>query len=101
MSDDDQSSGIVTGVAWYEPGDYQRLRQISADAEDLCESWEEWRENIQEQINKLTAAGHEVETVPIDLEELQSWCASNLRPVDGEARAEFANRKLRELRDDE
>ncbi|MFB6264696.1 MAG: hypothetical protein ABEL76_13890 [Bradymonadaceae bacterium] len=96
MSESSDETEVVTGIAWYDKEDYERLRRISADSQELSDTWEEWREGARETMRKLVASGRRVEKVPIDLDELQAWCAKNLRPVDGEARSEFAAEKLRE-----
>jgi hypothetical protein len=42
-SDKDESR-MVTGVAWYRPKQWQRLREVAEDVENLDESYEAWIE---------------------------------------------------------
>ena len=41
-SNNEGESGIVTGVAWYRPEQWQSLREASEDVENLEESYEAW-----------------------------------------------------------
>lgn len=45
----------------------------------------------------MAARGMVPRRVSIDPDELQTWCMKQLRPVDGEARADYAREKAREM----
>jgi hypothetical protein len=81
---------IVSGCAWYRAEQWERLREISADRDELEESYEDWVAQAEESLQALREAGIDVEKVPVDVEALLAWCQAQGRQVNGEARAEYA-----------
>lgn len=96
-------SDTVFGMAWYRPDQWQRLREVSSDAEDLEDSYDEWFELAEERMRDLREAGARAERVQIDVEELARWCDAEECPVDAAGRARYAAHLLRsrEASDDE
>jgi len=93
----DRDSGTtVLGVAWYRREQWNRLLEISSDRDQLEDTHEEWEPSAEKRFEELSRPGFPIRKVDIDVEELLSWCGSQDRPVDGEARAEFTAMKLRE-----
>ena len=86
----------ASGVAWYDRAQWQRLREVAADPERLENSYDEWVAMAEKIIRDLEATGMLIERVPVDTEDLIVWCNERARPIDGEARAEYAGQKLRE-----
>ena len=91
-----QDSDLVTGVAWYKPEQWSRLREAAADTGVLEDTHEEWRRQAQEKFSELGRQGLRIERIEIDVEELIAWCGEQKRALDGLARAEFTSRKLRQ-----
>ncbi len=89
--DDDQ-----IGVLWYAPGDWARLRRLSADVEDLEETHEEWLGEARRVVARLRKAGHRVLRVDADLDEILAWSRAHGLPLDGRARSEYAVSKMQE-----
>lgn len=87
---------LVTAMAWYAEEDWERLREVSADAETLEDNWEEWKEHAIDEIERLREAGYEVRRIEVDPDELQAWCSVYDRPVDGHARSVYATSQMRE-----
>ncbi len=87
----------ASGVAWYDREQWERLRQVAADPERLEDSYEDWVAMAERAIRDIEATGLLIERVPVDTEELVAWCNERGRPIDGEARAEFAAQELRRL----
>ena len=77
-------------MAWYRPGQWTPLRAVSADGERLEASYEEWLSFASAQLRDLQAHGLQVEKIDVEVAALVRWCNSQGRPVDGEARAEYA-----------
>ena len=86
----------VIGVAWYSLEQYDRLREISADADNLEDTYEEWKASAENALKTFSASGAVAYKVAVDVEELLKWCNSKNRQVDGAARSEFAWEKLME-----
>jgi hypothetical protein len=91
---DKPSSGMRVGVAWYRESEWEKLRQLAADAEMLEETYAEWSKVYEDGIRKLRASGLLPEPVEIDLAELQAWCTAQHCPLDASARAAFATEIL-------
>jgi hypothetical protein len=77
-------------VAWYDPVQYERLREVASDPENLDDSFDDWHRGATRVLAELESKGTRVEKVPVDIEALVRWCREQARPVDGPARAEYA-----------
>jgi hypothetical protein len=89
--------GRTVGVAWYDPEQWDRLRDISEDAHELEDTYEEWKSHALQKIKDLEKQGFTVQKVDVDTEELLGWCNSFRMPVNGHSRTEFMTKRLREL----
>lgn len=79
-------------VAWYRRDQWQRLREVSADVDELEEEYDEWLQGAQRHIERLPR-GLGVKKIDVDVDELVDWCKSKGRPVDATARSVFALEK--------
>lgn len=87
----------IMGIAWYQPDQWERLLDISEDASDLEDTYEEWQSFATKKIKKLKQQGFSVQKVTIDTEELLAWCNAYRIPVNSHSRSEFVTKKLRGL----
>ena len=94
--DDYDSGTTVLGFAWYRRDRWNRLLEASSDRDQLEDTYEDWKSIAEKRFDELARPGFSIRKVDIDVEELLSWCSSQDRAVDGEARSEFAALKLRE-----
>jgi hypothetical protein len=88
-------AAMIVGCAWYRPEQWERLREISVDRDDLGATYEEWERNAEANLEKLNEMGLHSVKVDIDVEELVNWCMVQNCLVDGEARAQYATERLR------
>jgi len=88
---------VAIGFAWYRPQQWQRVRDISDDAEDLSDTYLEWLQLAEENFNQLRSSGLHVEKVDIDSEQLIIWCNEQGLPITRESRSQYAAEKLKEL----
>jgi len=79
----------LVGVAWYSAAQWQQLREISADAELLEATYEEWLLAAEQTFKEMTASGAALIKVPIELQDLIQWCHEKKVPIDAEARARY------------
>ena len=86
-----------TGIAWYRPEDWQRLREISSDRADLEDTYEEWLDQAEDKFRKIRNAGMDVTKIFVNLDELKSWCEENNLDINADSRSNFAAVKLQEL----
>ena len=82
----------IRGVAvpWVTAETFPRLREITANPDDLPETYDEWLARVEPRFARHAANGVPVQRVFIDPDELLEYCKANGRPVDAYARAGFA-----------
>jgi hypothetical protein len=89
--------GMVVCFAWYRPEQWQRVRDISADAEALENSFEEWLGLAEAKLLELRSSGADVKKVDIDSEQLILWCNERGFEVNASVRSRYAAEKQSEL----
>jgi hypothetical protein len=91
---------MVTGVAWYRSSQWQRLREVAEDVENLDESYEAWLQTAEKMIREGIPSNLSIEKVDVDVEDLLAW--SNVRglAVNGTTRSQYVSEKLREKYED-
>ena len=77
------------GFAWYQRGQWARLRELAADAAGLEEDYDAWLTSAEASLATLKSQGVSVERVVVDVEEIAAWCARAGRRFDGKARSEY------------
>jgi hypothetical protein len=80
--------------AWYKPEDWKRLREISADSDQLEESFQEWLIQANDGFNQARKSGLDVTKLFIDLDELKTWCEKEKLKINSDSRSQFAAYKL-------
>jgi hypothetical protein len=86
---------VRLGIAWYAEAEWQRLREVAADPDELKPTYAEWLQGADQAARDLTALGMLVERVDIRVSELETWCRTHNRVLDGQARSEFVTEMLR------
>jgi hypothetical protein len=84
------------GLAWYRREQWQRIRDISDDADDMHDSYEDWLSSAEQRFKEIKATGMNIQKVDIDSEQLILWCNMRGKAVDGKARSDYVSEKLRE-----
>jgi len=87
----------VVAVVWYRPEQWQRVRDIAADADALEDSYYEWLQIAEEKVTELQGSGLRVEKVDVDSEKLIRWCNEHGLENNGQARSRYAAERLSEL----
>jgi hypothetical protein len=88
---------MVVAIVWYRPEQWQRVRDVATDADELEESYPEWFQVAQKRFAELQSSGLRVEKVDVDSEKLILWCNERGLENDGKARSLFAAERLSEL----
>ncbi len=83
-------------MAWYRPDQWTLLRALSADRDELEDTYEEWLAAASKQLRELQARGLRVRKIDVEVAALVRWCNQQGRAVDGAARAEYAGQGLGE-----
>ena len=81
---------IIAGIAWFRSDQWQLLRSLATDPEVLERTYAEWEAIAEKGIRDLAQQGIIARKVDVDVAELQAWCISQQRPLDGAARAAYA-----------
>jgi hypothetical protein len=98
MTDPNESKRkLVVGFAWYRPAQWQRVRDISSDADDLEDTYEEWLRLAERKLTEIKASGLRVEKVDVDSEQLILWCNEQGLEMNAQARSRYAAETLREM----
>ena len=101
MTDKKKKSGnlrgedeVVIGMAWFRREEWAKLLEVSADRDQLEETYDEWLQSARQTLLHLRAEGQRVEKVDIGVDELLKWCQTRHVPVDASARADLAAAQL-------
>jgi hypothetical protein len=87
---------LVTGVAWYRPEQWARLREVSEDVENLDETYEAWVQTAEQLLRDGIPADVTVEKIDIDVEEVLAWCNVRGLPMNAESRSRYVSERLRQ-----
>jgi hypothetical protein len=87
---------MTIGGAWYLPEQWNKLKEISVDRNELEDTYEEWLANAEKSVAKISASGVTVKKVIVQISELESWCRAKNLEINGKSRAEFVANKMRE-----
>lgn len=77
-------------VAWYDPVEWAKLKEIAEDAENLDESYQAWRRGAEKCHRELRRRGIIAYRQSIDVGALVAWCESNNLPINSASRAQYA-----------
>lgn len=80
----------VVGLVWYWRGDYPRILQIMADADELPRTWEKWAHSAEKILSRIAQDGTVVEKVYLDPDAFPQWCEARGVDLDAKARNTFA-----------
>ncbi|SRR6266567_7394826 len=96
MKKTSNESRIVTGIAWYRPGQWERLREVAEDAENLEETYEAWLQTAERMIREGIPANISIEKVDLDVEEVLAWCNARGLAINAETRSRYVSERLRQ-----
>ena len=87
---------MITGVAWYRPEQWDRLREVSEDVENLEDTYEAWLQTAEQMIRDGIPADVSVEKVDLDVEEVLAWCNARGLAMNSVARSRYVTERLRQ-----
>ena len=79
----------VVAIGWYEPGQWERLREVSADAKEMPANYQDWLAMASNTFAELVSLGFKVRIMVVDVDELLKWCQERGLPVNAESRSKF------------
>jgi hypothetical protein len=87
---------IVTGVAWYRPEQWERLREVSEDVDNLEETYDAWLQTAERLIRDGIPSDVRVEKIDVDVEEVLAWCNVQGLPMNASSRSRFVSERVRQ-----
>ncbi|MEA3412470.1 MAG: hypothetical protein U9R74_13160 [Pseudomonadota bacterium] len=81
---------VNIGVCWYKEEQWERLKEIVSDPDNIEETYQQWRKDAEKTLTELKANRVDIKKVSVDTEEMLIWANEHGRPLDGEARSEYA-----------
>ncbi|WP_254509789.1 hypothetical protein [Anatilimnocola floriformis] len=77
-------------IAWFNETEWQKLKAVAADADKLASTYDEWTEDVEKLERQLHDKGEHAHRIPVEVDTLARWCTARKRPLNGEARADYA-----------
>ena len=82
--------GVCTSIAWFNEAEWQKLKTVAEDADKLDDTYDEWLESVEKLEAQMHQKGEHAHRISIEVDTLARWCAARKRPLNGEARADYA-----------
>ena len=95
MNDQQNESEMLISIAWYRAEQWERWLRVVDDRDNFEDTFEEWEANATAQLATLRGQGLRVQKILLDVDEVQRWCLMQKRPLNAEARSEFAAESAR------
>jgi hypothetical protein len=97
MKETTNQTQLVTGVAWYRREQWQRLREVSEDVDNLEETYDAWLQTAEGMIRDGLPPNAVVEKIDIDVEEVLAWCNILGLPMNAASRSRFVSERVRKI----
>jgi hypothetical protein len=91
------SSPTAIGVAWYRPEEWETLRNVSIDRDQLEETHAQWLKEAERVVKRLRQQGLQIVKIDVEVADLLLWCESQKIPLDAEARSKYTAFKVKQL----
>ena len=80
----------IYGVCWYKKEQWDRLKEIVPNYEDLDDTFEDWRKSAEKAIANIRRSGGKAQKVKVDTEEMLFWSNENNLALNAQNRAHYA-----------
>jgi hypothetical protein len=91
MGDNQKLQIQAVGMVWYKRENYERIRTICEDGNNLHDTYDEWFKAAEIGRKGLESQGARVICVDIDPVEFPVWCRNNDMKLNAAARNRYAN----------
>jgi hypothetical protein len=81
----------ITGMVWYKRENYERIRSMFDDGNNLHATYDEWLKAAETGRRSIESKGIKVVFAYIDPDEFIIWCERNGMKLNAEARNRFAS----------
>jgi len=87
MEPHNQHSSV--GIVWYTKEEWQKMKEMSSDAEIFENSFKEWEQMANKSLLDLKATGIIAKRVFIKADEFIVWCKIYSLPLDASSRSKY------------
>lgn len=87
---------MLVGFVWYRREEWSRLLSEFDDADNMHDTWDEWRESAENGIEQMARSGAILFPVELSADEIGTFCSQRGIRNDGRARADLANIRIGE-----
>ena len=88
---DHHGHGVCIAIAWFNSEQWHKLKEIADDADSLDATYEKWLAGAKKLEQQLHDQGMHAHRMLLEVDTLQKWCVARKRPLNGEARADYAS----------
>lgn len=92
-----RSQTTVIAIASFSREDWEKLKQIAEDQDELHDTYEEWQKDVLELQRTIMGAGRFSLRISVTAEELQQWCKDNGLPLNGGSRSQYAQLRATQI----
>lgn len=92
-------NAICIGMVWYKLEDYDSIKRIMSDGQQLPATFSEWRMKAETGEKKFRREGKVIVRAFIDPKTFPDWCRSRGLNIDAKARNEFAATVAKDVMD--
>ncbi|KAF0146954.1 MAG: hypothetical protein FD188_3563 [Ignavibacteria bacterium] len=82
------------GIVWYTKEEWQKMKEISSDAEIFENSFKEWEQMANKSLVDMKASGIVAQKVFIKNDEFIVWCKIHSLPFDASSRSKDAVERM-------
>lgn len=87
---------IMMGIVWYARSEWDELMRDFDDANNMSDTWEEWRQGAESGIEEMAIRGKVAMPVPMTAQEIRDFCFKQKLKNNGYARSTLASAKMAE-----
>jgi hypothetical protein len=81
---------VCIAIAWFDETQWLKLKEVADDARELDASYDQWLAGVKKLERQLHDQGMHAHRIMLDVDALAKWCTARKRPLNGEARADYA-----------
>ena len=90
-----ENNNLKVAVCWYKEEQWERLKEIVSDKENIEDTYLEWRKEAEKKLHELKSKGLNIKKVLVDTEEMIIWSNEQSKELNGELRSQYAAHVLK------
>ena len=86
----DTAKDMVVSLCWYQPEEWEKLKQCAIDTDTLDDTYKDWKKNANEMIQFVRSTGRTVCKINVTVEKLNAWCLAEGMENNSAGRSRYA-----------